>query len=593
MTSAKTMAEQATMQSFLNCYLREHGSIQTVSIDYLSIDQPIEQIWQCPLKSQGICLTIPVRYVSLTGAHLFAFPIYMETRKGDRTPLDYVTLVTLLTKELLNYFNRDDSEDELILRVIHSCRNIQYFIDQRLLEKNALTAHDFSFIEAEQSLIFGHLLHPTPKSRQGMDEDHLAPELKGHFQLDYFKADASIVAEDSALGTYASQLIKEQLLNDKSIQPSFKEKYGTDNPCVLIPAHPFQATFLLKQPHVKKLMDKGLLEYLGPNGQAYTATSSIRTVYNKQASAMYKFSLNVQITNSLRVNKRWELDRGVEVSRLMSGYIGADLKRHYPKFSIIQDPAYITIETEDQEETGFEVILRDNPFKNNDDKNVTLIAGLTQPHMTRDTNRLGEIIRHLANEEGRPTSQVSRDWFQQYLDCSLKPMLWLFGKYGIALEAHQQNSLIKLEQGYPAHFYYRDNQGYYFCESSFSTLQTHLSNLNEKSDTVCPDHVAEERFRYYCYVNQLLGMINAFGRSGVCEESVLLQALANTLKGLEGYEAQRQSLIASLLNNRTLPSKGNLLTRLNNMDELVGALETQSVYTDITNPLYEVRTANV
>ena len=36
-----------------------------------------------------------------------------------------------------------------------------------------------------------------------------------------------------------------------------------------------------------------------------------------------------------------------------------------------------------------------------------------------------------------------------------------------------------------------------------------------------------------------------------------------------------------------LPCKANFLTRVHDMDELVGSLETQSVYVNVENPLYE------
>lgn len=42
---------------------------------------------------------------------------------------------------------------------------------------------------------------------------------------------------------------------------------------------------------------------------------------------------------------------------------------------------------------------------------------------------------------------------------------------------------------------------------------------------------------------------------------------------------------ASLADSPTLRCKANLLTRVHGLDELVGPVETQSVYVDIPNPL--------
>ena len=57
---------------------------------------------------------------------------------------------------------------ELMLRVIRSCQNIEEFIKERIEDTSALYGFHTTFIEAEQSLLFGHLTHPTPKSRQGI-----------------------------------------------------------------------------------------------------------------------------------------------------------------------------------------------------------------------------------------------------------------------------------------------------------------------------------------------------------------------------------------------------------------------------------------
>ncbi len=34
------------------------------------------------------------------------------------------------------------------------------------------------------------------------------------------------------------------------------------------------------------------------------------------------------------------------------------------------------------------------------------------------------------------------------MNISLKPMVWMYLQYGVALEAHQQNSVVQLKDGY-------------------------------------------------------------------------------------------------------------------------------------------------
>ena len=102
------------------------------------------------------------------GRHLFSFPLYYQTaQNGKPLPLDYVTLVSLASKELLLQQSRGGAEDEFMLRVILSCRNISRYVEERADDQSELSRADFTFIEAEQSLLLGHLMHPTPKAGRG------------------------------------------------------------------------------------------------------------------------------------------------------------------------------------------------------------------------------------------------------------------------------------------------------------------------------------------------------------------------------------------------------------------------------------------
>ncbi len=580
MGSYQEIAEHATMQSFLNCYLRETG------INAAETRTGSGKILIVPLAHQQIELIAPVKYWSETGRHLFSFPLYYKINgDGKELPLDYVTLVALASKELLLQQNNRGAEDEFMLRVVLSCRNIRRYVEERANDQEELNAPDFSFIEAEQSLLLGHLMHPTPKSRQGMTDEEekiFSPELKGEFQLHYFKAHASLVLHDSAAGTKAPLLIEEELGNDPSVDKKWLEKETRNPDFVLIPAHPLQAKALLDKPFVKRLIDEGMLTYLGAKGRTFTATSSVRTVYSKRSRFMYKFSVPIKITNSLRINKQKELDRGVEMARLLETELGERLKDKFPGFRVIKDPAYLSIKGESGE-SGFEVVIRENPFYE-DDRSATLVAGLCQDHAYGKESRLGSIIKTLAAREGRPTEDVSADWFDKYLSISFEPVLWLFETYGLAIEAHQQNAVIRLKNGYPETFYYRDNQGYYYSESKAHILSGLAPDLSEKSETICSDGVAVERLRYYFFFNHLFGLVNGFGSEGLIKEEALLAMIRERLLEAEKTYGITE-LTDSLLRFPALPCKANLLTRFYDMDELTGSLETQSRYTSVANPL--------
>ncbi|MEK3883846.1 IucA/IucC family protein [Paenibacillus sp. PL2-23] len=580
---SRTIAERATLQSLLNGFLRETG---------LGSWRVAASGWelQVPLASQDGTLLIEVERRSETGRHLFRYPIHWIGSGTQAVIESELSAAARLVRELGALVRGATPErmEELLLRIEESCSRIEQFVASREGDREELYGFEGDFLSAEQALLFGHLLHPTPKSRQGLPEQLqsiYAPELKGEFQLHYFRAHRSIVREGSSLdGISATEWIKAELRDAAKQDSSLAVSFTDEDEYTLIPLHPLQASEVLAKPQVQQLMEAGALQDLGPMGRAFAATSSLRTVYHAQSPWMAKGSVPVRMTNSLRVNKYKELERGVEVSRLLKTAVG-EVSTRFPAFSIVQDPAFVTIALEGEEESGFEVVLRDNPFQGQQAQQATLVAALVQDPLPGSDSRLGCIIRAIAEREGRTTETVSLDWFRRYMDISLKPMVWLYMTHGIALEAHQQNSVVQLKEGYPDHYYYRDNQGYYFCESMRDHLAAQLPGIGEKSQTFCEDAIADERFRYYVVFNHMFGLINGFGSAGLADERALLKELRLALEGFLPMNRKPSVFLETLLHEKSLPCKANLLTRLFDMDELVGSLAEQSVYVMVENPL--------
>jgi spermidine-citrate ligase len=427
--------------------------------------------------------------------------------------------------------------------------------------------------------LFGHWLHPTPKSRQGMAAWHhpsYAPELKGCFQLYYFQIDKKIVKESSTLLDRASEMIV------ASLRKSIPQFTVPQNTC-LIPIHPLQAQWLLEQRQVKEAIERKWIKNLGPMGAYYSATSSIRTVYNPEEDWMFKFSVPIKITNSLRTNRVHELRAG---TRLMERL---QFLEKYPSFRIIDDPAYITAEFPGQTESGFEVIIRSNVFSKGRDKGISSIAALVQDPLPGKRSRLQRTIERIAKSESRGIKEVSMDWYQMYWRCSIEPLIRLYDEHGVALEAHQQNSVLDLSSGYPRAYYYRDNQGYYLSKCYRETLKKLEPTLAECPDLFYEDTIIQERFTYYLLLNQLFSVISRFGQDLLISEYSLIKWSWKQLCHLEKeLTGQGKEFIRHILQAEKLPYKANLLTRFHDVDELTAKNE-QAVYTEIQNPFTQLK----
>ncbi|MGW0996996.1 IucA/IucC family protein [Streptomyces sp. NPDC002520] len=586
-----TAAQAAAVENLLRCWVRE-----------TDLAAPATSTLRIRLSASGTALLAPVRYWSPTGWHRFGPPRLADAPEKT-APVDAVTLAALLSRETprsedaptpLPQSTGADGTD-LVARVADSQRRTATFLHDR--RAHPADGPDL-FLSAEQALLLGHPLHPTPKSREGLTDTEFrqySPELRGSFPLHWLAVAPSLLATDSAW-TERGRPVTAQYLT--------RQLAGTALPLAdgyaAVPLHPWQARDARHRPAVARLLDSGLVRDIGPLGSPWHPTSSVRTVHRSGARAMLKLSLGLRITNSRRENLRKELHRGVEVHRLLRTGLAKEWQAVHPGFDIVRDPAWLAVDDPDGLPVpGLDVVIRHNPFVPADD--VSCVAGLVSPRpLTAPVtdsgpeqgpwhlrSRLARLVAHLVTRTGRSAGAVATEWFLRYLEQVVRPVLWLDSEAGIALEAHQQNTLLLLDRdGWPAGGRYRDNQGYYFRESRRADLDARLPGIGEHSDTFVSDEVTDERFAYYLAINNVFGLIGAFGSQHLADERLLLAAFRRFLADVAtGPAPLRTSLSAHLLDSPVLRCKANLLTRLHGLDELVGPVDTQSVYVTIANPL--------
>ena len=559
--------DRLALEALLRCWIRERR-----------VPAPAPGAGSVRLDLAGVAVDVPVEYWSPCGLHRLGRP------RGPLGPLGPGGAARLVGEAA---GAEGDALEELVDRTAESARRITAHLDARRAvheheaRRAAAGAHlppdpaqaqpASPFLTAEQGLLAGHPLHPAPKSRDAISDEEAArysPELRGRFALHWFAVAPDEVAHDSELGPSAPDL------------SAFLSTLTPDGR-ILIPAHPWQARELLRRPAVAQRAEGGSLEYLGEAGPAWYPTSSLRTVYRPDAQVMLKLSLGLRITNSRRENLRKELLRGVEAHRLLAGPLGDELLTAHPRFRALTDAGYLAAEGV----PGLDVSIRHSPFSPADFVYCTAaLTDLGRGGIAPDglPHELAAHVYSLAVNEGRSAQAVAADWFGRYLRTLILPVFWLDAEHGVALEAHQQNTLIQLDPaGYPGAGWYRDNQGFYYRESAVEGLESlsGIRDLGVASRTVVPDDVVTERLVYYAGINNLMGMVGALGCAGLGEERDLLGQAADVLRPLRGHRP-----VDLLLDAAALSCKANLLTRAAGMDELSGALATQSVYVEIANP---------
>jgi siderophore synthetase component len=588
-------AADASLQAFCNCYLREvdgglwHDPAHFAARFGLAAGAGVRDVVELSLPNVGTTLALFIRYRSLVGRHAIAQVHERSAGSSAWRKVDGLTTQLRLIDKIYAKHPGSPQRLELLSRVVESHQVMERYLAHRRARKDlGNPAHETPFIESEQAVVTGHWLHPTPKSRQGMHAwQHAAytPELNGRFQLQFFAARRELVIQGSLLDMSAETLgfeIACHGLNETSRQ---RLADLAASGYALLPVHPLQAHWLHHQPHVRELLAAESLIALGELGPCFTPTSSVRTVYSEDLDCMLKLSIPVKLTNSLRLNLKSELGDSVWITQLLRE---CRVEDEFPGFFILEDPAYLGLELPGIEETGFEAIFRANPFRGSRrHQAVHSIAALTEDPLD-DTghSRLCDLVRHLSERQGLSLAHAARRWFDAYWSVAIAPVLGVFDRHGIALEAHQQNVVIGFsDDGTPEASYYRDIQGIALAESHRETLVDLVSELDDLPKVFEPDDIVRNGLGYYLVFNHLFAIVHRFGADGLMDEQVLLSHIEAKLDaGRAAMDGPGAALIDTLLQSDSLPCKANLLTRIEDRDELEAECEL-AIYAPIANPL--------
>ena len=584
----KELANRLAMQHLVNAYSQETGKVSLFekyqqNSTQLAFSQGLTLL-SLPLSLIQAQLFVPLSYVSRVGRHrIAALPQIFQ--KGQKLNFSAVAMVSLLLEELVQQSEGRVDAASLVERWIQSRDALQQFLNIRAEDFDALVQLEQGFIESEQALILGHSMHPAPKSRTGFvheDWQKYSPEACGQTQLHYWLVAPEYIAEGTALEQAFSIQLKQEI--KWHLSESELETLAAYAHYKLLPLHPWQARYLQSKAWFKSLKAKLKIIDLGEKAWIFSPTTSVRTLASFNAPWMLKPSLSVMITNSIRVNLAKECHRGEMTHRLWHSELGQSILKQCPTLKAVNDPAWIALQLDGEIIDETICIVRDQPFI--PEQQVTCIASLCQDHPVEERNRFNALFDQIASQQKlEDKAKIAHDWFKTFLNISLSPLMYVYHRYGMAFESHQQNVLVELKDGWPQWLWLRDNQGFYYIEEFADEILQQFPELHDKAHAVGSKTFVDERFSYYFFGNTLFGIINAIGATGFVSEQDLLSVLQQHLFDLL-KQYPESSLIQSLLYQPTLPYKGNLLTRLYELDELIAPVENQSVYIQLANPLY-------
>ncbi|MFG3258774.1 IucA/IucC family protein [Streptomyces sp. NPDC048172] len=562
LTGLSVTAEDAVAHTLLNCLLREvAGPERTTAVhgDQLLLRLP----------RRGVPLRVTLRRTSLLGAHRFAGPVQERGRDGRWTGVGWRRLGAYVRDELA--LRTGERNEEFLDQVASSHQAVAAALAVRAARPvPEPTDPAGTYLASEQSLLFGHRFHPTPKARTG---DHAtwrayAPETGASFPLRHLAVRAHLLAGETAHPGADAAL--DRLRAPADLPDGYR----------LLPAHPWQYEMLSGHPALRAALARGDVLDLGPGGRPFAATASVRTLYD--GDTFLKFSLNVRLTNCLRKNARYELSGAVALTRLLEPVLDG-LAARFPGSAMLREPAYRSLAlpvpddgTPDTELLeGFGVIVREGLAARLLPGTTPLLAAAVADEYPTGPAHLSRLLRGAG-------PQGALAWWSAYLRLLVPPVLAAYFDHGLVLEPHLQNVLVCVDDdGMPAQVVFRDLEGTKLLPEHHAEALAALPA--DVADPLTYDAARGwDRVVYCLLVNHLAEMLAALADLHPETERALWAEVRATLRAY----AERHGCpprLADLLAGAPLPAKANLLTRW------ARQADRRAAYVRLPSPLAEGR----
>lgn len=575
-------SESFAVECLLNCYIRELA----VPGGYIEFDYqeptPLKETFGA-IQDTGkiVCLhigktevIIGARKISRLDRCQFSTPPYVRDKDGAWIPLR----VTELANVLLTHHTIDGFAQNLIRQIENSVLNTRLFLHEKALKDKSFSSKTSKenyffkrkkrkssipdiFIASEQNQVWGHALHPAPKSRDGVDEDeliHCSPEVGAAFQLFWFEV---------------APTLKKNL---GSCQQSTLDKLSGEKG--LYPCHPWEVKYILDLPAFNSAWKKGLIKPAGFMGEKVYPTSSVRTVYHPELEHFLKFSIHVRLTNCIRKNAWYELESAVNLTQLLKPVM-EDISSKLSAFTLMQEPSATTLGTYpllgNQEENiditeSFGILYRETipPEQRDILQPQVAMALFTWNYLRKGESQCKYMLDRLAEAYHQTRAQIAVEWLKRYAQLLCEGVLRYHLEYGVILEPHLQNTVIGFDKkGFPAYIWVRDLEGTKLLTSHWREEQLPQMNRRTRQSVWYASDKGWQRTIYCLLVNNLAEAIfhlslHDNGLEEVLWEEVhtLLLSLSVRLHDLVGDGNER---LHALCKGVAFPAKANLLTRLN------------------------------
>lgn len=470
-------------------------------------------------------------YAPISGIHAFdridvQGPFYITNQHQIQRVLHPEAILNLILSEAPHLNN--EASEQFLDDINNSAANMAIALSFQTYQLTDVTTplfelinqHQDPYLRSEQAVIEGHPLHPGAKLRKGMSPAttiNYSSEF-GHPIPMHFVLIAKDIAKVATLDGEYNATIYHQFkgLHDEALKHVSTQQLEQYN---VMAIHPWQYDNILLKEYQQELKSGQIipLQY----DINYFAGLSFRTLMPESpiATPHIKLSTNVHITGEIRTLSEQTTINGPQVTAILNNIKATD-----PLFSKIEadtideitgihfyhpsDTADVQVQRSEQLGTLFRTNI--NQMISSD--TVPLIpSSLVATHPSNDETPLVSLIKlYKAQRQIESFNSASIEWFKQYSQAILDITLPLVVKYGIAMEAHLQNTIASFNQdGSLNKMYIRDFEGLRIDKSQLNQAGYSTEHFHEKSLILTDSKTTVFNKMFYSTIQNHLGELIA------------------------------------------------------------------------------------
>ncbi len=421
----------------------------------------------------------------------------------------------------IEVYKEFDTRHEYLQRhdkYINDSERLNFFTWLEKLKKN----NDIDDVLYSESLIFeGHSTHPLTKTKLPLSMEEVrtySPEFEKIINLKVMLIHNEYVNVTTILDH--SQFILNEVipeyLDELHTFMNDRERLLKDYKVILV--HPWQYEHTIRNKFKEWLQNHILIST--PFHVPSKATSSFRTMSLINHPYHVKLPVNVQATSAVRtVSPETTID-GPKLSQALHRELN-----QYTQLDVVLEPYGLFAKTDSDDARQLACIIREKPFIKND--GILLVTGaLVNKNVVDNEITVDSYLKWINDDINQHTiHQFMRNYTRQLVT----PLLALIQDYGIALEAHMQNTLVHLGPKYQIQFIVRDLGG---SRIDIKTLSQRLKHIEVENKSLLADSIEEVimKFQHAVVQNQLAELIFHFKKYEFIKEEELFNIIQEEIE---------------------------------------------------------------